>query len=47
MISMDMLRDAQRVLGPVINRTPVVPTKGCLLYTSNMGAFTSTIPSTR
>lgn len=28
MISMDMLRDAQRVLGPVINRTPVVPTKG-------------------
>ena len=28
MISMDMLRDAQRVLDPVINRTPVVPTKG-------------------
>ena len=28
MISMDMLRDAQRVLAPVINSTPVVPTKG-------------------
>ena len=28
MISMDMLRDAQRVLAPVINYTPVVPTKG-------------------
>ena len=28
MISMDMLRDAQRVLASVINYTPVVPTKG-------------------
>ena len=28
MISMDMLRNAQRVLAPVINYTPVVPTKG-------------------
>ena len=28
MISMAMLHDAQRVLKPVINRTPVIPTKG-------------------
>lgn len=28
MISMAMLHDAQRVLKPVINRTPVLPTKG-------------------
>lgn len=28
MIDMDMLRDAQQVLSPVINRTPVVPAKG-------------------
>ena len=28
MITLDMLRDAQRVLSPVINCTPVVPTKG-------------------
>ena len=28
MTSMDMLRDAQRVLASVINYTPVVPTKG-------------------
>lgn len=28
MISMAMLHDAQRVLKPVINRTPVIQTKG-------------------
>ena len=36
MISMAMLHDAQRVLKPVINRTPVIPTKGlvpgCAFY---------------
>ena len=31
MISMAMLHDAQRVLKPVINRTPVIPTKGLVL----------------
>ena len=28
MISMAMLHDAQRVLKPVINRTPVIPPRG-------------------
>ena len=36
MISMAMLHDAQRVLKPVINQTPVIPTKGlvpgCAFY---------------